>query len=158
MPPDRKNATNPGKPQRVQPFRNSKGQGRTRQRKAPEDDLERMLSDVRRGLDEPSWNTRRRQDQGHLRRMLFEVGKGLDDRSLGSLKFILGEHLPERKREEITTPESLFDHLIQRRLISSTDMNLLLEPLEQMGRLDLTEIIDRFLKIQTAMRDDNADI
>ncbi|XP_070551415.1 caspase-8-like [Ptychodera flava] len=124
MAPDRKNATNPGKPQRVQPYRNSKGQRSTQQRQTEEDDL---------------------------RSMLYDIGKELNESELESLKFLLGKYLPGRKRAEIKTPEDLFEHLIQGRLISPTDLSLLRGPLERMYRRDLTEIVDRFLANQKVM-------
>ena len=83
---------------------------------------------------------------GKFRQMLFRVGKEITTDELQDLKFLCRESIPEAESEGIDRCTSLFTLLEKKDLLSSSNLDLLLEllGLDGIRRMDLVNIVNEY--------------
>ena len=72
---------------------------------------------------------------------LMFISDQLTMEDVAKMKFPLQCYIPKRKLQNITKPIELFALMMENVLLSSTDVNLLVELLESAGRLDLLPLV-----------------
>uniref|UniRef100_W5UCN1 Protein FADD n=1 Tax=Ictalurus punctatus TaxID=7998 RepID=W5UCN1_ICTPU len=74
--------------------------------------------------------------------MLLEISKQLSSENLSTMKFLCGEDIGKKKREEITSGIQLFEYLIERALIGPYDTAYLRKLLSEQEAL--LQLIDNY--------------
>ena len=84
-------------------------------------------------------------DPSTYRRTLVEISKRLRPGELETMKFMLSEHIPKRRMEEIKSALQLFEALEEREMLGSDNLGTLRQLLVDAseGRTDLVSLLDK---------------
>lgn len=68
---------------------------------------------------------------------LYDIGENLGSDELASLKFLSLDYIPQRKQEPIKDALTLFQRLLEKRMLEESNLSFLKELLFRINRLDL---------------------
>ena len=92
----------------------------------------------------PSRGSEQEDQEFHFRKCLLRIAVELSSVEFDNLKFTLKERL-QQSTDRIYSATHLFQLLIQRQIVTSTDLRALYELLFNMGRKDLSEVVNRYM-------------